>query len=634
MNCVLGTAGHIDHGKSALVRALTGIETDRLPEEQRRGISIELGFAWLELGDGERAAIVDVPGHEKFVRHMLAGAHGFDVVLIVVAADDGVMPQTEEHFEIVQLLGVSSALFVITKADLVEESRILEVEEEIEILAAGTPLEASPVYAVSSTSGDGVEALRAQIVAALGAADRATEEGALRLPVDRVFRVKGHGLVATGTALAGSVRVGDDVEILPSGERARVREIQTHGVAAESAARGQRLALNLSGPGADFVLRGTTIVGTGAAKPATIADAQIELRPLAGRNLRSHSHVRLHLHTQEVRCRLVLMDGLKEIGPRDTAWAQLVAAEPFVASRGDRFVLRDETGAQTLGGGRIVLADVPRRRGAATAVGENLVALDDPRAERRVESLFELRREAFLARDDVLRELGLGSDAFAALLGSQGVLEAFSGEGGSELVARRPSVEGFLQSLASAIAAFHQQHPDRVGMELEALRSVLGTGFDPKVFRSLLGRLEADGQLQRKGNLVANPSHRPHLDPEDELLAGQVAELLASSGVTPPILADLASKLSLEPKVAEKLLGLLASRGAIVKVASDLYFDSQVLEGIQQQLVEHLEVSGEVTAGGFRDLISASRKYCIPLLDYLDGKGVTVRVGDVRKLRG
>ncbi|MFT4569470.1 MAG: selenocysteine-specific elongation factor [Hyphomicrobiaceae bacterium] len=633
MRCVLGTAGHIDHGKSALVHALTGIETDRLPEEQRRGISIELGFAWLALPEGDRAAIVDVPGHERFVRHMLAGAHGFDVVLVVVAADDGVMPQTEEHFEIVHLLGVQSAIFVITKTDLVDAARISEVEEEIEILADGTLLEGSPVFPVSSTTGDGIDALREAIVETLERVDREAEQGPLRLPVDRAFRVRGHGLVATGTALAGSVRVGDEVEVLPQGGRARVRELQSHGETVEEAGRGQRIALNLSGSDAEAVVRGSTVVGLGGARTAQIVDAQIEIRPLAGRSVRSHTHVRLHLQTQELRCRLVWLDEVRERGPREVGWAQLIADQAFVAARGDRFVLRDETGVRTLGGGRVSIADVRRRRGAKGAVGSQLAGLDANDELERVRSLFALRQSAFLSPDCVRLDATLSDKALDSLIGDDQLLMRFTAEGGGEKLALRETIQECRAEIVQRVQEFHSSMPDRTGMDLEALRRGLTVSLDARVFRNLVETEVTEGGLQRNANLVSSPSHRPHLDEEEERLAAQLLELVRAGGSAPPVLSELANALSVDAGTAERLAGLLVSRGTLTRISNELHYCASVMEDIERQLRSHLLAQGEVTAGGFRDLISASRKYCIPLLDHLDRSGVTIRVGDVRKLR-
>ncbi len=632
MRCVVGTAGHIDHGKSALVRALTGIETDRLPEEQRRGISIELGFAWLELPDGERAAIVDVPGHERFVRHMLAGAHGFDLVLVVVAADDGVMPQTEEHFEIVHLLGARAAMFVITKADLVDAERIEDVREEIEILASGTALEGAPTFVISSRTGEGIEALRDALFTALAEAERDADEGPLRLPVDRAFHVRGHGLVVTGTASAGCVRVGQEVVVLPRGDRARVREVQSHGDAVELAGRGQRVALNLSGVDASLVARGMTIAGPGAATTANVLDVAVEIRPLAGRRVRSHSRVRLHLHTQETGCRLVWMDGLTDRGPRETGWAQLVAGEPLVAARGDRFVLRDETGAVTLGGGVVALADVPRRRGAATRVGAQLEALADSDDDPRLEALFALRGQAVLDAEVIERDLAAPGLCEAAA--RAGRLATFAGEGGRTVALLRGALNGLQEEVVAALRRYHAAHPERGGMELEPLRRVLSVEIEPRLFRMIVDGLDDASHLCREANLVRLPEHRPHLNAEDEQLADKVAAALSAGGAMPPTASEMTGLLGTDAASLERVLGLLASRGLVVRVSTELYFDAAVLRGVEDDLRGYLAVHGEISAGGFRDLISASRKYCIPLLDHLDRSGLTIRVGDVRKLRG
>src|SRR5512139_786504 len=333
---IIGTAGHIDHGKTALIRALTGQETDRLKEEKERGISIDLGFAYLDLPTGERVGIVDVPGHERFIRNMLAGVHGIDLVLLVVAADDGVMPQTEEHLDILHLLGAAHGIVAITKTDLVDETRLAAVREEIEILLAGTTLEGAPVVAVSSTTGAGLDSLRQAIETALAGYTRAPSSGYFRLPVDRAFIMHGHGVVVTGTAVGGAVHPGDAVRVLPSGQETRVRSVQVHGREVAQATHGQRVALNLAGIERAGVKRGDLICDPRLDRVTDRCDAWVEIRPAAGRPIESHEVVRLYLGTAEAMGKLVLLDGRPALTPRQTAYAQLVLREPVQALRGDR----------------------------------------------------------------------------------------------------------------------------------------------------------------------------------------------------------------------------------------------------------------------------------------------------------
>jgi selenocysteine-specific elongation factor len=358
---IIGTAGHIDHGKTALIRALTGQETDRLREEKERGISIDLGFAYIDLPSGERVGIVDVPGHERFIHNMLAGAHGIDVVLLVVAADDGVMPQTEEHLDIVHLLGVGRGVVAITKADLVDEARLNDVREEVQILLAGTTLENSPAIPVSSITGTGIDALRGALEERLHDAPQPSAAGYFRLPVDRAFVMHGHGTVITGTAISGTVQVGDTVRILPGGHEARVRTVQVHGREVREAVAGQRVALNLAGIERVEATRGHVVCDPHLDRATERFDAWIELRP-AARPLRNHGTVRLHIGTAEVLARAVLLDRRSALPPRESTYAQIVPRHPVYTLRLDRFVLRDESAQRTIGGGVVVHPFARRHR--------------------------------------------------------------------------------------------------------------------------------------------------------------------------------------------------------------------------------------------------------------------------------
>src|SRR5205823_6129571 len=373
MPLIIGTAGHIDHGKTSLIRALTGQDTDRLKEEKERGISIDLGFAYLD-ADGERAGIVDVPGHERFIRNMLAGAHGIDLVLFTVAADDGVMPQTEEHLDILHLLGVRRGIFVITKTDLVDAARVAAVREEIDILTLDTTLEGAPTVPVSTLSGAGLDALRAEIAAQLGRPPGPPPPGYFRLPVDRAFVIHGHGVVVTGTAIAGAVREGDTLRVLPGGETARVRSLEVHGVHVPRAEHGQRVAINLAGVERSDLGRGHVVCDERLARLTARLDARVEIRPAAKRPIASHTRVRFHLGTAEVMGKLVLLGGQGELSPRSAGWAQLVLAEPVLAMRGDRFILREEAAA------------------AALARVDGVLAIPDPRAPEAWTTASQWRR--------------------------------------------------------------------------------------------------------------------------------------------------------------------------------------------------------------------------------------------------
>jgi len=633
VKAILGTAGHIDHGKTALVRALTGIDTDRLPEERERGISIELGFAYLELPDGDRAGIIDVPGHERFVKRMLAGAQGFDLVVLVVAADDGVMPQTEEHFEICHLLGVRSGIFVITKSDLVDGARIAEVRDELEILAAGTGFEGSEIFAVSARTGDGIDELREHLIRCMPQLQRDRAEGVFRMPVDRVFVLKGHGVVVTGTAAGGGVAAGDELKISPSGRRTRVREVQVHEKPVERAFAGQRVALNLAGIEKHEISRGDTVVTPGFDSETDRFDAAVEVRPGAGKAVASHQRVRIYLGTADVAGRLVWLDDVETVGPRTTAYAQIFTKRPLVAFPGDRFVLRDETASRTLGGGVVVLAHARAHRKADGPVGPKLQELAEAGADDRLVAFLEMVAglgarvaEAALAIGDNEKSL-----VDAARRNPQVVLLP-SPEDIQMLVSKR-RYDSYVGALVDETARFLDSHSSAPGIDLERLRTEAPYPLEPRMFRTLVDSLHAEQKLVRRGALVALPGHEVSMNAEDEALADRVLGCLRESGTTPPSRKELETRHDIPAKRLDEVLSVLVERGTAIKVSTDLVFAREVLADVEGRLKDRLRETPQITPAGFRDLIDASRKYSIPLLDHFDRIGVTVRAGDFRRLR-
>jgi selenocysteine-specific elongation factor len=633
VKAIIGTAGHIDHGKTALVKALTGADTDRLPQERARGISIELGFAYLELPGGDRAGIVDVPGHERFIRQMLAGAQGFDLVLFVVAADDGVMPQTEEHFEICHLLGVRAGLFVVTKCDLVDETRIDDVRSEIEILAAGTPFEGVPVIAVSAHSGAGIESLREAIVERLTGLERPAQGGDFRMPVDRAFVLKGHGVVVTGTAAAGSIAPGEEIEIAPHATRARVREVQVHGSAVERAWAGQRVAVNLAGVDRTGVTRGDLLVTPGTHADTDRFDAAVEIRPSARRPVSSHDGIRLHVGTADVRGRIVWLGGRQEVAVRERGHAQIVLREPTVVFPGDRFVLRDETASRTLGGGVVLVARARRHGRRDTDIVARLRALEGGDDAERLRAFAGIVDGLGPTPEEAARGTGIPPDRVLAVAAADDELALVPEASDPQLLVLRERWDGYLAGMLAELSAFHEKHPKLGGMELERLRARPGFDLDARLFRSVVDGLVADGRIDRRGSRVMLPGHEASLSGKDEQLAAAVLSALHAEPATPPSVKQLPEHLGVAAERVAGVLGVLAERGDIVRVTSDLAFTKGALDEIERKLRAQLGRDGEITAAGFRDLISASRKYSIPLLDYFDRCGVTIRSGDLRRLR-
>ena len=633
MHVILGTAGHIDHGKTALIKALTGVDTDRLKEERERGISIDLGFARFDGGDVE-AGVVDVPGHERFIRNMLAGAHGIDLVLLVVAADDGVMPQTEEHLDILHLLGARRGVVAMTKVDLVAPERRRAVREEIEILLDGTGLADAPVVEVSTVTGEGLPALRDTIRAAVLDYTRPDPAGCFRLPVDRAFIMRGHGMVVTGTATAGEVRPGATVRILPGGGEARVRGVQVHGQAVERATYGQRVALNLGGVEHGAVQRGQIVCDVELDRATTRFDAWVELRPAARRPLSTHAAVRVYLGTAEVMGKIVWLDGRDALDPKQSTYAQLVLREALAAFGGDRFILRAQNASATIGGGIVLhpFATRPQRRvdprlAKLAAVHTAASPLD------RLRALLELDDAFAVGPDALAAAANLRTDAVRAALAQQPGIRPLPSAARAEAYTTAEKWERLRAAVGNALTGFHREQPRAPGMEMESLRSQLAAELSPKVFRAIVEQLAAERVLVRADSLVRLPTHSAGLDAGEARLADRVATRLSGAGFTPPDLKLLADEFQLPAPRLSTLLTELERAGRVARAAPDLYFATDAVERARELIRRDVAEHGEITAARFRDLINASRKFSIALLNYLDRTGFTLRVGDVRKLR-
>jgi selenocysteine-specific elongation factor len=634
IHAIIGTAGHIDHGKTALIRALTGQETDRLKEEQERGISIDLGFAYFTLPDGTRAGIVDVPGHERFIRNMLAGAHGIDLVLFTVAADDGVMPQSEEHLDILHLLGVSRGIFVITKADLADEKRLTEVREEIELLADGTVLEGSPVVSVSSLNGTGLEHLRAEMIRQLQGFQERRPTGFFRLPLDRVFVIKGHGTVVTGTAMGVSVRVGQKLRLLPANEEVRVRSIQLHGEPVESAGFCQRVALNLAGAEKLEVKRGDVLADERLRMVTTRLDARLEIRPAAKRALKTNQRVRFYLGTAETPARVIVLNEGGEIAPKRSGLAQMVMREAVMALAGDRFVIRDETNVRTLGGG-VVLNPLGRRtRKPPDRYVQDLNVLASQFGAAAVEAMLNLHDGLALTPMEVAQLFNVPVSDVNAVLNDPRFLKLSVGdEEGFATAARWNELK---RVAINTLEAHHRAQPLSPGLDMESLRTRLPYEVNARGFRALVERLTRETDIVREDSTLRLKSHRVQLGGKIGFVAEQIDELLTRSGYHPPDLKLLAEALDLRATDLPHLRTVLSAmerEGRVIKIATDLYFSKAPFESAKSRLIERLAADGEITAGAYRDALNASRKYAIALLDHFDHIGVTTRVGDVRRLR-
>jgi selenocysteine-specific elongation factor len=635
MPYIVGTAGHIDHGKTSLVKALTGQDTDRLKEERDRGISIDLGFAHLDLPDGTRAGVVDVPGHERFIRNMLAGAHGLDLVLFTVAADDGVMPQTEEHLDILHLLGIDRAIFVITKIDLASSARIADVEKEIRILTTGTSLENSPIVPFSFVTSQGLDQLRAHIAQVVRSRPRQPPPGYFRLPVDRVFVLQGHGLVVTGTAQSGELRLGERVRSLPGDQLFRVRGLQVHNQPVPSATWGQRIALNLSGSEKVSLTRGDVICHEELTRRSDRFDASLEVRPSAGAGrtgMKNHQRVRVHLGTAERMAKLVLLGAPAVGSPEPAAFCQVVLAEPVLALRGDRFIIRDETARRTLGGG-VVIHPWPRTHGRREpGLEDRLKTLERGELADVVELFLAESRDFAVPIELLCQFLNRRVEETRELLRHMSATRIVSLEE-EHVYTTKQKWTALQDALVTALRDFHSAHPLAPGRDMEELRDKLPGGVPPKLFRAFVEQLEFEKAVVRKGNLLRLPGHTITLGTDDQRLAEQIKSLLAAHPLVPPDLPQLEQTVGIGRARLTEVLRVLEGERSIARVGADLYFLTETLDDVRRILHEEFSGLGNITPAMFRDRFSTTRKYTIPLLEYLDREGVTVRIGDARRLK-
>jgi selenocysteine-specific elongation factor len=631
MPYIIGTAGHIDHGKTSLIKALTGTDTDRLKEEKERGISIDLGFAHLDLPDGTSAGIVDVPGHERFIKNMLAGAHGIDLVLFTVAADDGVMPQTEEHLDIVHLLGIKMAIFVITKADLAP-ARIADVEEEIDILTLGTSLENSPKIAVSSVTGQGLEELKQLISKTLKSADHAAPSGYFRLPVDRAFVLQGHGVVVTGTSLSGEIKVGEQVRCLPGDNLFRVRSLQVHGQSVERAVWGQRVAMNLTGPERASIERGQVICHEKLALTSNRFDAFLEVRPAAAKGIKNHQRLRIHMGAAERLGKIVLLGDKDKAEPKESVYCQITLEEPLLVLRGDRFVARDETAQRTLGGGTVIHPWAKRHKRGEANLLDRLKALHTGDFAQLVEEFLNDSGDFAIAIDAIYQFLNLREEESRQKVDALKSLRAVNAEG-EKVYTTELKWSRLKERLLKSLKEFHAAHPLVPGMDMEELRGKLGYKLSPKIFRVVVDLFSKEKLIAKEENLLRLASHQVQLGGQEKVLMEKIKKVLGEQPLAPPDLKEVEKQAGVPRNRLSEVIRLLEREGAVVRITTDMYFLASSIEQLRATLVQFLTDKGEMNAAAFRDLIGSSRKYTIPLLEYFDRVGLTIRIGDIRKLK-
>jgi selenocysteine-specific elongation factor len=621
---IVGTAGHIDHGKTALVRRLTGVDTDRLPEEKKRGISIDLGFAPLVTPAGVHVGIVDVPGHERFVKNMLAGVGGIDLVLLVIAADEGVMPQTREHLAIVQLLGVTRGIVVLTKSDLVEREWLDEVARDVRALLARTPLAEAPVVEFSAVTGAGQAALLSAMDAALASAPgRKTAEPA-RLPIDRVFTVEGFGTVVTGTLWRGVVRTGDALELLPGGHAVRVRRLQVHGATVEEARAGQRTAVALHGVSKEQVGRGDWLVAPGSLRASPVLDVRFELLADYPREWKVATRVRFHLGASEIIGRLVLLEGasLKAGG---SALAQVLLEKPAVAARGDRFVVRSYSPSRTVGGGSVIEPVAVRRRRRAGGL-ESLAVHESGSLEARL--LEWVAAEPRLASTATLAQTaGESEEVVAAALGRLAEAgEVVAAAEGRWLGPARWA--GAQEAVLREVGAYAEKYPARFGIPKGELKSGLKSAVDGGLFDAAFDALVGSAQVELRGERV-RPAGSPWEPPAAAMAALERVEAeLEAAGLAVPETAAWQSRLG--PSGAE-VLSLGYFLGRLVRVSQEFTYTARQIEGLRAKLAAHFAKKSTMNVAEFKEIAGVSRKYAVPLMEHGDRVGWTVRSGDERK---
>lgn len=632
---IVGTAGHVDHGKTVLVRALTGVDTDRLKEEKERGISIELGFAPLVLPSGRRVGLVDVPGHERFIRHMLAGVAGIDLVLMVVAADEGVMPQTREHLDILNLLQVKQGLIAITKIDLVDEEWLALVEEDVRQAVEGSVLEGAPLIPVSAVTGKGLDQLLAALDALVAQTPAREVAGPARLPIDRVFTIAGFGTVVTGTLWSGSLRVGQTVSIYPAGKSVRIRSLQVHGEPVEAAYAGQRVAVNLAGIEVNQVERGQVLAESGSLKPSWGLGADLYLLASARRPLTHGARVRFHLGTSEILARIRLL-GQEELAPGDSALVQIHAEEPVCARRGDRFVIRSYSPIHTIGGGTILDPAAGRRRRRREEVVKELEILRAGRPEDLAIEALKTQEAEAPGPGAIAAKSGLDLELVTSSLHQleqQGRVVCGRPEGAEPWFMTASTYQRLWKAAEQALRAYHQQRPLRSGLPKEELRSRLGkvlARLSPRTFNLLLSHWEAQGKIKVLAQEVRLAGFDVQVPPGLQAALSGLVEAYRQGGFTPPAWEEAVRQQGLDPDAAQELLHYLLRRGELVRIGEDTYFGREALEEAQAKISAFLDQHGQITLGQARDLLGSTRKYVLPLLEYLDQIKFTRRQGDLR----
>ncbi len=636
---VLGTAGHVDHGKTSLVRALTGIETDRLKEEKKRGITIELGFAYLDLPCGHRLGIVDVPGHEKFVKNMVAGVTGMDLLAFVVAADEGIMPQTKEHFEICKLLGVREGLVILTKKDMVEEDWLEMVEEEVREFCVGSFLEDAPIVRVSSITGEGIDEVKTLLNQFVEKQKFHETFGPFRLSVDRIFAMKGFGTVVTGTSISGRAALGDELRFYPSEMVAKVRGIQVHSESVEEVEAGHRTAINLQGVDTSHVERGMVVATPGALQANYMLDCDLSYLTSNTKALKHRARVRIHLGTAEIFGRVSLMDR-DELAPGETTGVQLLLEEPVSVWPGDRYVIRSYSPIATIGGGAVLGNLSPRKRKRATNRDQKVnreifKVLQHGSQEDRILLFLKESGIAGLTFDELAIRMGIFAKHLKKVLNDPlSTRKIVVVDSASQRYLEKNIADGVIASILENLSRYHQENPLQEGLPKEELRSGVGKTVDQRVFQFCLNDLIKKEKVVQDESLVRLSTHQVALKADEKQLQNDLMEWYRQKGLATATIKETMEQFhEYQESLVKEVLSLLLREEKLMKISESLYYDAQLLLKLQEEMVAFIRAEGEIDAPRFKEMTGLTRKFSIPILEYFDRVKLTIRIGDKRILR-
>jgi selenocysteine-specific elongation factor len=633
-NIIIGTAGHIDHGKTSLIKALTGRDTDRLKEEKERGISIDLGFTFFDLPSGKRAGIVDVPGHEKFIKNMLAGIGGIDLVVLVIAADEGVMPQTKEHLNILRLLQVKRGIIALTKIDMVDKEWLEMIAEQVAEEVGGTFLEHAPIIPVSSVTREGLKELIQAIDELTEATEERDHEAAFRLPIDRVFTVSGFGTVVTGTLISGSIREGDKVEIYPSKLESRIRSIQVHEKSVIDAHAGQRVAVNIAGIKVDEVKRGDVAAKPGTMEPTMMVDARLEMLEDAPMSLDNRDRLRLYHGTSEVMCRVVLLDR-EELKPGESTFVQLRLEEEIACQKGDRFVIRFYSPMLTIAGGTILDPVPPKRKRFKEDVLEELSIKEKGEPDEVVEQFLLQNSGKYLDKKQITKQLGnmdvkTFDDIIENLKNKNLAVEFKLGE--ESFYANKKYMNIMGEELLKLLSLYHHKNPLKAGMSKEEIKSKLFEGVKPKLSDAIFSYYQENGYITILNQFIARQDFKVTFTETQERIKGLLLSRFADNKYNPPKLSDMVDELSYDRNQIQMVYNALVDMGQLVKLEEDIAFTKEAYEEAVSLLKDYILNNGSIQLGQFRDLLGTSRKYAMALLDSFDQAKITKRVEDKRIL--